>query len=166
MSPRAQRAADLGIDIVVQSADWKQQPKAAATLRRAIKGAAAATSTAGGELAIVLTDDSAIRELNREWRGYDKATNVLSFPAKHPAPGVGTPLGDIVIAYQTAAREAEDEGKPFLDHLSHLAVHGFLHLLGYDHENDADAESMESLEIDILNRLNVPDPYAGRGIEA
>jgi probable rRNA maturation factor len=81
---------------------------------------------------------------------------VLSFPA---APGSET-LGDIAIAYETTAREAEAEGKPFADHLAHLAVHGFLHLLGYDHQSDAEAAAMERLEVAILARLNVPDPYA------
>ena len=109
----------------------------------------------------MLTDDLAIRALNRDWRGKDKPTNVLSFPAQEPRADRGAPrmLGDIVIAYETAAREAEVEGKPFMHHLAHLAVHGFLHLVGYDHEASEAADAMERLEVAILARLGVPDPY-------
>jgi probable rRNA maturation factor len=128
--------------------------------------AAKAVSTPPAELAIVLGDDSGIQALNREWRGKNAPTNVLSFPAAHPGVRLGKTrpaspyLGDIVIAYQTVAREAAAEGKPFNHHLAHLSVHGFLHLLGYDHENDRDAQTMERLERSILKRLAVPDPYA------
>jgi probable rRNA maturation factor len=114
----------------------------------------------------LLTDDSAIRALNREWRKLDAPTNVLSFPAKMAIRGAPRHmpryLGDIVIAYETTAREATAEGKPFDHHLVHLAVHGYLHLLGYDHATNRDAEKMERLEVDILARLAVPDPYAAR----
>ena len=113
---------------------------------------------AGAELAIVLTDDLAIRALNRDWRGIDKATNVLSFPTKS-AGGEPPLLGDIVLAYETIAREARAERKPFAHHVAHLAVHGFLHLFGYDHERDEDAEAMEQVERKILRRLAIPDPY-------
>ena len=122
--------------------------------------AAAALSTAGGEVSIVLTDNSAIRSLNRDWRGIDKPTNVLSFPASGPDIGEGTRLlGDIVIAFETLERECADENRDFLHHLAHLAVHGFLHLNGYDHQTDAQAEAMEGLERKIMARLNMPDPY-------
>ena len=118
----------------------------------------------------LLTDDAAIRALNRQWRGRDEATNVLSFPAPEQIQGCvqGAPrlLGDIVIAYETTAREAEIERKPFAHHLVHLAVHGFLHLLGYDHESEAEAEEMERLEREILARLDIADPYATRNSEA
>jgi len=106
----------------------------------------------------VLTDDSAIRVLNRKWRGIDAPTNVLSFPAEIP-PGAPALLGDIVLAYETVAREARRDGKPFAHHVAHLAVHGFLHLCGYDHERDSDAGIMEQLERTILRRLDIPDPY-------
>ena len=106
----------------------------------------------------MLTDDAAIRRLNAAWRGLDEPTNVLSFPARRHPRG-GRVLGDIVIAYETTAREALAESKPFRHHLSHLAVHGFLHLLGYDHATDDEAEAMERLERAILARLDVPDPY-------
>ena len=165
------------VDIVLESTRWKAQPRAKAVIRKAVAAAAKATSTSGSELAIVLTNDSAIRALNRDWRSLDAPTNVLSFPAIPPrkprsraknsrakpardaAPAL---LGDIVIAYQYTAREAKAEGKPFSDHLAHLTVHGFLHLLGYDHETDAEAETMERLERKILAQLGLPDPYALR----
>jgi probable rRNA maturation factor len=162
-----QRLSPLQIDVQTQSPLWDAQPLAAQTVREAIGAAASALSTAGGEVSIVLTNDSAIRVLNRDWRGIDKATNVLSFPALQPT-GARKPgdaprmLGDIAIAYQTMRREADEEQKPFNHHLSHLAVHGFLHLIGYDHDNDADAEAMEKLEVEILAQLGIPDPYAGR----
>ena len=151
-------APRLKIDVVADSVLWKQAPKIRSTVRRAVSETAAALSTSGSELAIVLTDDSAIRSLNRLWRGVDAATNVLSFPAK-PVSSEPRHLGDIVLAYETIAREARAERKPFAHHVAHLAVHGFLHLLGYDHERDADAERMELLERKILRRLAIPNPY-------
>jgi probable rRNA maturation factor len=157
----APASAALLIDIVVESPLWKAEPGARATLRQAIATAAAAVPDHTGELAIVLTDDAAIRTLNRTWRGKDEPTNVLSFPAPS-TPGAPRLLGDIVIAYETTAREALAEGKPFGDHLAHLAVHGYLHLAGHDHEADAEADAMETLEIAILARLKVPNPYIAR----
>ena len=166
---RARAASGPIVEILLKSTRWKAQPRAAAIIRKAIVAAAKAASTPRAELAIVLTDDSAIRKLNREWRKRDAPTNVLSFPAKLAPAGRGAPrglrdrhLGDIVIAFQTTTREAAVEGKKFEHHLVHLAVHGFLHLLGYDHESDRDAEKMERLEVAILARLNVPDPYVVR----
>ncbi len=169
------------IDIRVDSPLWKAQRGVKAVLQRAIGEAAAMVATSGGELAIVLTDDSAIRALNCAWRGKDQPTNVLSFPANTPSHslpgkpgrvGVGATsrrareplgrvrlLGDIVIAYETMAREAMAEGRPFQHHLAHLAVHGFLHLVGHDHAADAEAAVMEALEIAVLARLDVPNPY-------
>src|SRR5207248_6942435 len=113
------------------------------------------------ELAVVLTDDAGIRALNRAWRGLDKPTNVLSFPAMSLPDRSQGPrtLGDIAIAYETARHEADAENKPFKHHLSHLAIHGFLHLIGYDHETDDEAELMEGLERQILAGLGIPDPY-------
>jgi probable rRNA maturation factor len=156
-------SAPLTADILVTAACWQAEPDAEALVQRAIEAAArqASASAEGAEVAIVLTDDSGIRTLNRDWRGIDKPTNVLSFPAAQ-TPGRGAEprlLGDIAIAYEITRHEAESENKPFADHLSHLAVHGFLHLVGYDHENDADAEKMETLERTILASLGVPDPY-------
>ena len=146
------------IDVLVESGLWKEPRLAKSLIRRAIEEAAAAVSTSGVELAIVLTNDSAIRLLNRHWRGTDAATNVLSFPA-HSAGGEPPFIGDIVLAYETVAREADDEGKSFAHHIAHLAVHGFLHLRGYDHARSKDAVEMEALERKILRRLAIPDPY-------
>jgi len=149
------------IDIVIESPLWRNEPHAAAVIRRAIGAATEMTDATVGssELAVMLCDDAAMRELNTRWRGRPEPTNVLSFPA---AGRAGT-LGDLAIAYETAAREAQAEGKPFADHLAHLAVHGFLHLLGYDHQSDAEAVAMERLEVAILARLGVADPYAKDG---
>lgn len=164
--PRGVRAAPA-IDILVESARWSGRRGVQPLLRRAIAGAStalpakAARSTSGAELAIVLTNDSAIRRLNRTWRGKNEPTNVLSFPAD-PQAGAHRFLGDIVIAYETLAREARAERKPFDHHLAHLAVHGFLHLCGYDHESDRQAATMERLETAILARLGIPAPYIAR----
>jgi probable rRNA maturation factor len=162
-SPRGRFTRTPSIDIVRESPLWQEQPDVDATLRRAIAEATADVSTKDAELAIVLTDDSRIRALNRVWRGFDKPTNVLSFPVKErAADGAPALLGDIVIAYETTAREALAERKPFLHHLAHLTVHGFLHLRGYDHDAEESATAMERLERAILHRLDVPDPYSAR----
>lgn len=116
---------------------------------------------ADSELSLVFTDDANIRTINAKWRHIDKATNVLSFPAFSIQPGQrpGPILGDIVIARETVQCEAQEENKSFDDHLSHLIVHGLLHLTGYDHQNDDEAEQMESLERKILASLGISDPY-------
>jgi len=159
-TPLGRRTSPPHIDVQFQSSFWDAQPLAEETVRNSVLAAAAALSTVGGEVSIVLTDDSAIRSLNRDWRGIDKPTNVLSFPASGPATGGGTHLlGDIVIAFETLERECADDNRDFLHHLAHLAVHGFLHLNGYDHETDAQAEEMEELESRIMACLNIPDPY-------
>ena len=159
-TPPGRPASPLHIDIRIESPLWDGQPLAEKAVRDSVLAAATALSTAGGEVSIVLTDDSAICSLNRNWRGIDKPTNVLSFPASGPDIGEGTRLlGDIVIAFETLKRECADENRDFLHHLAHLAVHGFLHLNGYDHQTDAQAEAMERLERKIMARLNMPDPY-------
>jgi probable rRNA maturation factor len=165
-------------EVLVVADGWRAEPDAEAVIHRAIAAAAETvhaglneTRIAEAELAVMLTDDAGIRTLNRNWRGIDKPTNVLSFPALQPT-GSGGPneaprmLGDIAIAYETMRREADDEQKPFDHHLSHLAIHGFLHLMGYDHEADDDAEAMETLEQEILAQLGIPDPYADRDSHA
>ena len=162
MRPASERrTSPPHIDIQVQSPLWNAQPLAEQTIREAISAAAGALSTEGGEVSILLTDDSEIARLNRDWRGIDKPTNVLSFPASRVGQGDKL-LGDIVIAYETLERESTDESRDFLHHLAHLAVHGFLHLIGFDHETDAQAEEMEGLESRIMMRLNMPDPYVAR----
>lgn len=160
MKPRAAPGATR-VDVLVDAEQWNEGRKVKSIVRRAVREAAAALPTGGGELAIVLTDDSSIRLLNRQWRGIDTATNVLSFPAKKPC-GQPPLIGDIVLAYETVAREARDECKPFAHHLAHLTVHGFLHLLGYDHQRRGEASAMERLERKILRRLAIPDPYRPR----
>lgn len=153
----------LEIDIAVEAGDWPDGELLAAQGERACAAAFAELGIEPheSELSLVFTDDASIRTLNRDWRGKDKATNVLSFPAFEIAPGDALPpmLGDVILAFETVSREAALEEKPFEHHLSHLLVHGLLHLLGYDHENDADADEMEGLERKILERLSVPDPY-------
>ena len=160
--------AGLKIDVLVDSEHWKNAAAAKDVVRRALKQAATALSTKTAELAIVLTDDAAMRRLNRNWRGIDAPTNVLSFATKNSGDQldeqsggqfVGNHLGDIVLAYETVKREAHRDGKAFDHHLAHLVVHGFLHLLGYDHGNDAQARRMETTERAILRDLAVPDPY-------
>ncbi|MEM7740587.1 MAG: rRNA maturation RNase YbeY [Pseudomonadota bacterium] len=127
--------------------------------------AATKATTADPSLARVVTalftTDAAVRALNAEWREKDKPTNVLSFPAE-PVPGLPDavqPLGDLALAYQTCAREAADKGITLKDHTTHLIVHGVLHLLGYDHIGEDEAEAMEALEIKILARLGINNPY-------
>jgi probable rRNA maturation factor len=156
-------------EVIVAADCWQDQPDAEAVIHRAINAAAEIADADAGdaEIAVMLTDDDGIRTLNKNWRGLDKPTNVLSFPALQPTGPVSKDdpprmLGDIAIAYQTMRREADEAQKPFDHHLSHLTVHGFLHLIGYDHENDGEAEEMETLETEILAQLGIPDPYADR----
>jgi len=166
--PMAQFALPI-TEVLVVADCWQTEPDAEAVIQRAIATAAETVEADIGqaELAVMLTDDVGIRTLNSNWRGIDKPTNVLSFPALQPS-GRGGPddaprmLGDIAISYQTVRLEADDERKPFEHHLSHLAIHGFLHLVGYDHERDVDAETMEALEAEILAQLGIPDPFAAR----
>jgi probable rRNA maturation factor len=165
MSParRARKPAPVAVDLLVEAGDWPP-PR---TLRRLAEAAITATVSrakpklaAGSEVSLVATDDAHVRTLNRAYRRKDKPTNVLSFPGKPAEAGrFGPLLGDIVVARETIAREAEAGGLTIEDHLSHLIVHGFLHLLGYDHVHDADAALMERLETAILADLGVADPY-------
>jgi probable rRNA maturation factor len=155
----------LDIDIAVESPDWSVLAELGALVRRSIDTAVetiALEGSEGAELSVLFCDDAMIRQLNKDWRGKDKATNVLSFPAMQ-SEGVEGPrlLGDIAIAFETVRREAEADDKPLADHVAHLLVHGFLHLLDHDHEDAAEAEAMEQLETRILARLGIADPYAG-----
>lgn len=148
------------IDIAVIAEIWAQAPGAGQIILRAIEACGSRLGRTGeeAEISIVLCDDAEIRRLNRQWRGKDAATNVLSFPTP-PGPGSNRHLGDIVIAFETVEREAREEAKRFDHHLSHMAVHGYLHLTGFDHENENDAEEMEQLEREILASIGIADPY-------
>lgn len=149
----------VDIDIVTGSDLWSACPDADAIVRRAIAAAALAAGESG-TVAVMLTDDASIRAMNAQWRGIDKPTNVLSFPAGAVPGGPGdVHLGDIAIAYETVAAESAAENKTFADHLAHLAIHGYLHLVGFDHETDDEAAQMESLETRILSGLGIADPY-------
>jgi len=155
---------DVAIDILMEDAGWEALPDVAAHVEGAARAAllTCAESFDGPiEMAITLSNDAGIQLLNRQWRGKDKPTNVLSFPAAEVPEGVTPePLGDVIIALETVGREAAEEGKRVEDHLVHLVVHGTLHLLGFDHEDDAEAEEMEEMERSILARLGISDPYA------
>lgn len=129
--------------------------------------AAAETSLAESELSMMLTDDATIADLNRRYRGRDAPTDVLSFsnpdlkPGTPPSAGAAPALlGDVVVAFETASADAAKDGKSLSDHLTHLVVHGVLHLLGYDHEDDGDARSMEALEVAVLAGLGIDNPYS------
>jgi probable rRNA maturation factor len=149
--------ARVTLDIRIESDLWRRKRGIRALARRALIAAASVAARSACELAVLLTDDPGIRVINADWRGVDAPTNVLSFPA---ARGGSPPfLGDIALAYETIAAEATAEGKPFAHHFAHLCVHGFLHLLGYDHIRRKDAEVMEAAERDILQRLRIPNPY-------
>ena len=161
MSARpARRVSAPDIEVEIGSPLWAAQPEAEPTVRAAI-AAAAERVPGGGEMSVLLADDLTVQALNRDWRGIDKPTNVLSFPSAAPkAVGVPALLGDVAVAFETLDRESRAEKKPFLHHLAHLAVHGYLHLLGYDHQTDSEAEAMEALEREILAAMRIPDPYS------
>jgi probable rRNA maturation factor len=153
--------APLAIEISRNTEGWPTQLDARAD--RAVRAALAqskAKITGPAELSIVLTDDAEQQILNRDWRGIDKSTNVLSFPQIAPFGPVSGLLGDIILARETVVKEADEQGISLEDHFTHLVVHGFLHLLGYDHMDDDEALAMESLETQILASLGVADPYA------
>ncbi len=146
------------IDIEIEDPAWTQALPEARALAMAAAEAALLNEGAVGEgVAMLLTDDEAVRELNARFRQQDKPTNVLSFPAP---PNPERHLGDVALAYGVCAREAGEQGKDLGRHLQHLVVHGVLHLLGYDHMSEDEAEAMESLERVVLAGLGVPDPYA------
>jgi probable rRNA maturation factor len=153
--------APLSIAFAVNAEGWPENLEAVAetAIREALKQSEAKV-TGVTEVSVVLTDDAEQRELNRQWRGLDKSTNVLSFPQIEPFAPVSGLLGDITLARETVAKEAEEMDISFEAHFTHLVVHGFLHLLGYDHIEEEDAEEMEGLETDILATLGIADPYA------
>lgn len=156
---------NVATNVSIEDDRWQALCPDAAALVEAAARAALRDAAPAGEaplvLDVLLTDDSEQRRLNRRYRGVDQPTNVLSFVlADAPLPpGAPLLLGDVVLARETVAREAAEQKKPLADHLQHLVVHGVLHLLGCDHENDTQAAIMEAREIAILQSLGVPDPY-------
>ena len=153
--------APLTIEISRNSEGWPEalDARAEEAVRAALMQSKAKIAGAA-ELSIVLSNDAEQRILNRDWRGIDKSTNVLSFPQIEPFGAVQGLLGDLILARETLVREAGEMGISFEDHFTHLVVHGFLHLLGYDHMDDDEALAMEALETQILASLGVADPYA------
>jgi probable rRNA maturation factor len=161
------------ISIALENEGWPGAVDWQALVERAVQAALAETPNAhleaaerDVEISITLTDDDAVHALNREWRDKDKPTNVLSFPMTQPdeidqlPPGMEAVLGDIVVASGVCVREAKEKGVSLADHATHLVVHGTLHLLGYDHMSDGEAEEMEAMERRALARLGIADPYA------
>jgi probable rRNA maturation factor len=159
-------AASLTLDIVIEDADqplWQAFGNVEALVGRAAEAVAAhpRLKLDNAEAALALSSDAAVKELNTTYRQQPKATNVLSFPAPRMPTPRGAPrfLGDIVLAAETIEREAKDLGIPLANHFQHLVVHGTLHLLGFDHETEAEAQVMEGLEIEILRTLDIENPY-------
>jgi len=180
------------LDISVPSPLWRGLPRARGLARETIAACIAETGMAAreGAVSLCLADDARLRALNLRWRGIDAATNVLSFPSAPPAPvdavddhvgrapqgvrkndrlstdyGARLQIGDIALAYETLAREAEELDVPLADHYRRLVAHGFLHLIGYDHQTDEEAERMEALETRILARLGVANPYPREAVD-
>lgn len=150
--------ASIVTDIAILSDLWEGLPEAESVVRRAVAAVAARPDIAvpaEAELSLALSDDATVQGLNRDYRAKDKPTNVLSFPAPH-----GPLLGDVIVAFETLTREAAEEQLTPADHLAHLTIHGLLHLLGYDHETEAEALRMEALETSILAGLGIRDPHA------
>ncbi|MFO1048694.1 MAG: rRNA maturation RNase YbeY [Geminicoccaceae bacterium] len=143
--------------------DWRAAVTGPEAICQLVVGAVLdGESAPRSEVSVLLADDRFVTELNRDYRGIDRPTNVLSFPVGdiQPAPGDGLVLlGDVVVALETVRREAAAEGRSVGDHLAHLLVHGTLHLLGYDHERDDEAEAMEVRETELLAGLGIADPY-------
>ena len=156
------QAVTLAAEVVRHGGAWDESTVSDATLELAAHAAftqALPARSAPYEATILLTDDAEMRALNRTWRGKDEPTNVLSFPAGD-TPREDGALGDLAIAYETAKAEADQAGIPLSDHVSHLVVHGVLHLLGFDHLDDLEADKMEDLEREALASLGIADPYA------
>ena len=158
----------LEIDIKIEADAWVDElPQLVRLVDLSAAAAVAACDLECGntELSILMTDDAEMAELNREWRGGNGATNVLSFPGDLGGPGSFL-LGDVVLAFETIVAEATEADISLADHLTHLVVHGVLHLLGYDHKTDAEADKMEALEREILQSLGIPDPYIANRTES
>ncbi len=152
---------NVTVDLAIENPSWTALGDLQSLAERAAEAAlreAGFVAEEASELSCLFSDDAAMRKLNAEWRGLDKPTNVLSFPAT--GPGAELLLGDIVLAFETVAREAAAENKAIRDHVTHLIIHGVLHLVGHDHEVDDEADAMEALEIRALHRLGLANPYA------
>lgn len=152
----------VNVELAIQDPSWTVLGDLQSLAERAVAAAIAEAGVvpdAGSELSCLFCDDATIRALNAQWRGQDKATNVLSFPAA--GAGAEAMLGDIAMAFETVMREAGAEAKPPQDHAAHLLIHGTLHLVGHDHEVDSDAAAMEAIEVRAMARLGLPDPYGG-----
>jgi probable rRNA maturation factor len=164
----------LALTILSEAGDWSafaNREEAVRTAAHALAAHPRCESARGAEACVVLANDALVRSLNRSYRGKDAPTDVLSFPFQEP-PGAAAPaevgrgpteprqLGDVVLAVETVRTEAAEQGVAPVHHLQHLVVHGLLHLLGFDHETDAQAEAMEELEVEILASLGIADPYA------
>ena len=150
---------DLSIDVGDER--WRSIAQHEEKLREAAKAVATRIPFAG-EINLILVDDAAMQALNKTWRGKDRPTNVLSFPAPlglTMPPGEIAPLGDIAMSYDTLSLEASRDHKSISDHMVHLFIHGLFHLLGHDHETEAEALEMEALEIEILSGLGIANPY-------
>jgi probable rRNA maturation factor len=151
----APEAKTLIVDVAMPCAAWRRElPGAARLARETVRAVLVDAAVDAAEVSLVLSDDDEIRRLNRRWRGKDSPTNVLSFPT-----GETRMLGDVVLAFETVVREAEEGNRPLVHHFRHLIVHGVLHLLGLDHEAERDAVRMENRERRILREFGVPDPY-------
>ena len=157
----------IHIDIMIEAGNWRDENALEGLVRKSVEAAWSnlGLKSTASELSVVFTDDASIQTLNAEWRGKDKPTNVLSFPAFPVKAGSqpGPVLGDIIIARETVEREALEEGKPLENHLVHLVVHGFFLFLGYEHETDAEAEVMEGRERAVRHAHAIRDPYAVSG---
>jgi len=151
----------LEVDVVEDDGDWSQLPDAADLIAQAAVAVAQELGGSDGSalVAVALSSDTSVEVLNGQFRGKPKPTNVLSFPAGEGAPEDF--IGDVILAAETVRREAEEQGVPLGHHLQHLVIHGILHLFGYDHLSADDAERMEAIEISILSRLGVANPYTG-----
>lgn len=167
--PSSPAPVALTIDVVPENEAWAVLPDVEELAQRAIAAAVQVSGQsllAGAELCVALSDDVNVRALNLRWRHIDKSTNVLSFPAAEVDELAAAPhIGDIILAFETVEREARDDDKTLADHTAHLIVHGTLHLLGFDHETEEEAEAMEALEILALAGLGIADPYADRELE-
>lgn len=151
----------MPLDLAIEDEAWAVLPNLELMAEQALT-AALPKGEQGKIITLLFADDETMQDLNKDWRGLNKPTNVLSFPAAKDQilpPGDLPLLGDIVLGFETCSREATESGKSLSDHTCHLIVHGVLHLLGYDHEKDKDAEVMEAAEIKILSTLGIENPY-------